>query len=64
VVEVPRPDSSEPLLLVGNPVKLSRVAHGPVTRWPTLGEPTESVLRADLGLGDADLAALRAKGVI
>ena len=64
IVEVPRPDSTEPLLLVGNPVKMSQVAEGPVTRWPTLGEHTESVLREDLGLRDADLSELRAKGVI
>jgi len=64
LVEVPRPDSDEPLLLAGNPVKLSQVAEGPLTRWPTLGEHTDSVLREELGLGAADLSALRAKGVI
>jgi len=64
LVEVPRPDSAEPLLLAGNPVKMACVAEGPVTRWPTLGEHTESVLRDDLGLSDEDVSDLRAKGVI
>ena len=31
---------------------------------PLLGEHTEEVLRGELGMGDAELAALRAKGVI
>ena len=64
LVEVPRPDSSDPLLLAGNPVKFSRVAEGPLTRWPTLGEHTDAVLGEELGLGAADLSALREKGVI
>ncbi|KXZ41968.1 hypothetical protein GPECTOR_233g541 [Gonium pectorale] len=36
------------------------------TRWagPELGEHTEEVLRAELGLGDEEMAALRAKGAI
>ncbi|PNH03514.1 hypothetical protein TSOC_010424 [Tetrabaena socialis] len=36
------------------------------TRWagPELGEHTEAVLRGELGLGDAELAALREKGAI
>jgi hypothetical protein len=35
-----------------------------VERWPALGCHTEEILRGDLGLGDADLEALRTDGVI
>jgi crotonobetainyl-CoA:carnitine CoA-transferase CaiB-like acyl-CoA transferase len=64
LIEVPRPDSDRPLLVVGNPIKLSATAEGPVTRWPTLGQHTDEVLRADLGLSDGELAGLRERGVI
>lgn len=64
LIEVPRPDAEQPLLVVGNPIKMSAMPEGPVTRWPTLGEHTDEVLRADLGLGDAEIAGLRARGVI
>ncbi len=65
LVEVPRTDDvAEPYLLPGNPVKLSKVTEGPETRVPWVGEHTEAVLRAELGLTDAELAALRADGVI
>jgi formyl-CoA transferase len=64
LIEVPRPDGGRPLLVVGNPVKLSRMAEGPVARFPSLGEHTDEVLRETLGLGDAELAALRARGAI
>jgi crotonobetainyl-CoA:carnitine CoA-transferase CaiB-like acyl-CoA transferase len=40
------------------------VAEGPETRVPWLGEHTAEVLAAELGLGDDDLAKLRAEGVI
>jgi crotonobetainyl-CoA:carnitine CoA-transferase CaiB-like acyl-CoA transferase len=50
--------------LIGNPLKLSATPvtyrHAP----PTLGEHTDAVLGERLGLGAADLAALRDKGVI
>lgn len=64
LIEVPRPDGGKPLLVVGNPIKLSATAEGPVGMWPTLGEHTDPVLRGDLGLSDAELAELRAKGAI
>jgi formyl-CoA transferase len=62
--EVPRPDGGRDLLVVGNPVKLSRVAEGPVGSFPSLGEHTDAVLRDALGLDDAELARLRGEGVI
>ena len=54
----------EPVLVPGNPVKLTNVAEGPETRMPWLGEHTDTVLGAELGLDAAALAALRADGVI
>jgi formyl-CoA transferase len=64
LIEVPRPDAGDDLLVVGNPVKLSRTAEGPVGTFPRLGEHTDAVLSSTLGLGAEDLAALRARGVI
>jgi crotonobetainyl-CoA:carnitine CoA-transferase CaiB-like acyl-CoA transferase len=64
LIEVPRPDGGRDMLVVGNPVKLSRVAEGPVARFPSLGAHTDGVLRETLGLGDDELASLRAKKVI
>jgi len=64
LIEVPRPDADGVMLIVGNPVKLSRVAEGPVGPIPRLGEHTDEVLATTLGLAAADLAALRSDGVI
>jgi formyl-CoA transferase len=63
LIEVPRHDGAvQPMLVAGNPVKLSGVAEGPVRRTPSLGEHTAEVLRELLGMGDAELAALRETG--
>jgi len=65
LVEMPRTDGvNEPVLIPGNPVKLTQVAEGPETRIPWLGEHTDEVLTAELGLSAERLAALRADGVI
>ena len=65
MVEMPRPDGAgDPVLIPGNPVKLSDVAEGPETRVPYVGEHTDEVLAAELGLNDDALAALRDEGVI
>lgn len=64
LIEVPRPDAEDPLLVVGNPIKLSASAEGPVTRWPTLGQHTDEVLKADLHLSDEEIAGLRQRGVV
>jgi formyl-CoA transferase len=64
LIEVPRPDGGNPMLVVGNPVKLSRVSEGPIASFPSLGEHTDAVLRETLALSDAELAALREQGVI
>ncbi len=65
IVATPRTDGvDEPVLLPGNPIKMSRVAEGPETRVPWVGEHTAEVLEAELGLGADELAGLRADGVI
>ena len=64
VLAIERPDSEAPLRIAGNPIKLSKSGEKPAERWPTLGQHTDAVLRADLGLSDAELALLRADGVI
>ena len=64
LIEVPKPRDDGDFLCVGNPVKLSRMAEGPVTRWPTLGEHTAEVLQSVLGLGDDELAGLRSRGIV
>jgi crotonobetainyl-CoA:carnitine CoA-transferase CaiB-like acyl-CoA transferase len=65
LVELERPDGSGPPVLVpGNPVKLSRVAEGPETRVPWVGEHTAEILGVELGCTEAALDALRTAGVI
>jgi crotonobetainyl-CoA:carnitine CoA-transferase CaiB-like acyl-CoA transferase len=65
LVEMPRTDDvPEPVLIPGNPVKLSNVAEGPETRIPWVGEHTTEVLKAELGLADEELASLRERGVV
>jgi len=64
LIEVPRPDAERPYLVVGNPVKMSRLGEGPLGPAPRLGEHTDEVLRAVLSLPDAEIAALRAQGAI
>jgi formyl-CoA transferase len=65
LVEHPRPDGVEqPVLIPGLPVKFAEVAEGPERRVPWLGEHTDEVLAAELGLAGAQLEELRAGGVI
>ena len=65
LVEMPRTDGvPEPVLIPGNPVKMSKVAEGPETRVPWVGEQTDEVLSAELGLDAGRLEALRQAGVI
>jgi formyl-CoA transferase len=65
LVEVPRTDGIEqPVLVPGNPVKLSRVPDGPDERVPWLGEHTDEVLGDELQLSQAELSSLRGAGVI
>ena len=64
VVEQSRPDLAEPVKTVASPIRLSQT---PVSyRWapPALGADTEAVLVEQLGLSAAEVAALRAAGVV
>ena len=65
IVELERGDgTAQPVVVPGNPVRMS--AHPPQVeqRPPWLGEHTASVLRDELGLDDAELGALRDSGAI
>ena len=65
LVELPRTDGVEqPVLIPGNPVRLSGVAPAAETRPPWLGEHTDAVLAAELSLTGAELSELRAGKVI
>ncbi|MDZ7733285.1 MAG: CoA transferase [Acidimicrobiia bacterium] len=65
LVEMPRTDDvDDPILVPGMPIKMSKVTEGPDTRVPWVGEHTEAVLRAELGLDSHDLSALRDDGVV
>ena len=64
LVELPRDDGGEPVLVPGNPIKLSNVAEGPDTRVPWLGEHTVEVLSSVLGLKQDEIDALIADGVV
>ncbi len=65
LVEHPRSDGVEqPVLIPGLPVKFADVAEGPESRVPWLGEHTDEVLSAELGLAGEELVQLRADGAI
>lgn len=64
LMEIPRPEGGDPVLTPGNPIKMSRVSEGPDVRMPWLGEHTNEVLAAELGLDNARIEQLRAEGVI
>lgn len=65
LVEMQRTDGVEsPVLIPGNPIKMSGVAEGPESRVPWLGEHTEEILSTELGIDHSRLAALREDGVI
>lgn len=65
LVAMPRSDGvDDPVLIPGNPVKMSNVMEGPETRVPWVGEHTHRVLIEELGLTSAELSALVEGGVI
>jgi crotonobetainyl-CoA:carnitine CoA-transferase CaiB-like acyl-CoA transferase len=65
LVGIPRPDGAEPpVLLPGNPVRIHTSSTTGDTRVPWVGEDTDAVLAAELSLSSADIAALRADGVV
>jgi formyl-CoA transferase len=62
-VEVPHPLSGT-VPLVANPIKYSRTPLSYETPPPLLSQHTDDVLRSLLGKSDAEIAALRAAGII
>ena len=63
VREVTSPERGA-IKVLGTPIKLGAHPEPTVTPPPAIGADTDAVLRERLGLVDADLAALRAAGVI
>jgi len=65
LVEMERTDGIDrPVVIPGNPVKLSKMAEGPESRIPWVGEHTRAILTNELGLDDAAIDALVADGVV
>jgi len=64
LVAMDHPQGGDPVLVPGNPVKLSHMAEGPETRVPWLGEHTDQVLADDLSLDSDTIADLRRRGVV
>jgi formyl-CoA transferase len=65
LVEMDRPDGvDQPVLVPGNPVKISGMPDGPDRRVPWLGEHTRQVLANELGLAPGDIDTLYADGVV
>ena len=65
LVEMPRTDGvAQPVLVPGNPIKLSRMTEMDDRRVPWTGEHTASVLEAELGLSAEAVQDLRSRGVI
>jgi formyl-CoA transferase len=65
LVEIHRTDGvAQPVLVAGNPIKMSRVAEGPETDVPSMGQHTVPVLRDLLGLDEASIQDLVASGVV
>jgi formyl-CoA transferase len=65
VVEIARPDGvDQPVLVPGNPIRLDGTPRPTEGRVPWLGEHTDEVLAAELGLGPDQLGPLRRDGVI
>jgi crotonobetainyl-CoA:carnitine CoA-transferase CaiB-like acyl-CoA transferase len=65
LVAIERPDAPErPVLVPGSPVRMSAAPHQPDAPVPWLGEHTDEVLSAELGLSPEDLSQLHAENVI
>jgi crotonobetainyl-CoA:carnitine CoA-transferase CaiB-like acyl-CoA transferase len=65
LVELARTDGvAQPVLVAGNPIKMSRVAEGPETGVPAMGQHTAGVLRELLGLDEEAITELVKAGVV
>lgn len=63
VVSVPHPQGGE-VRMPGNPVKMSETGEQSYTAPPLLGQQTDQVLAEVLGLGEQEIEALRAAGIV
>jgi crotonobetainyl-CoA:carnitine CoA-transferase CaiB-like acyl-CoA transferase len=64
-VGIARTDGVEqPVLVPGNPVKLVGVPEGGDRRIPWLGEHTDQLLQAELGLSPEEIEQLRKASVV
>jgi crotonobetainyl-CoA:carnitine CoA-transferase CaiB-like acyl-CoA transferase len=63
IVEVPHPLGGT-AKMPGNPIKLSDTHEDTFSPPPTLGQHTQEIFTALLGKTDAELAELKAEGVI
>lgn len=65
LTEIPRADGvKQPVLTPGNPVKLAGYDDSTASPPPTLGQHTDELLRAELGIDDDRLRELRGAGAI
>ena len=65
LVGITRTDGiQEPVLVPGNPARIVDRPEGDDHRMPWLGEHTDEILRAELGLSDEAIASLRASSVV
>jgi len=65
IVAFPRTDGiNKPILIPGNPIKMSKVSEGPEVRVPWVGEHTNEVLTEELGLSERELENLKKTGII
>lgn len=63
LAEVEHPGASEPVTVVGTPIRMTRTQGGVTRRAPLAGEDTDAVMR-DFGIDPARVSALKEKGVI
>lgn len=63
LIEIPTFDG-DPVLVAGNPIKMSKLAEGGDTPPPSLGEHTKEVLIGELSLTQNEYAQLESDGVI
>ena len=62
-IDLPHPTAGT-VPSVGNPIRLSATPIAHDTPPPLLGQHTDAILRGELGMSDAEIADLRARGVV